>query len=193
MAVGERYKLNIRGAYAGVVFENRYWYLQVSGVGDAGLLIDAFVEDVIPSLKPVQDSLVIYSEGEAVNQEDPTDFATQTIAAVGNVIGEGLPPFCQWSFKLNTTDSRIRSGGKRIVGIPETLQQDGGASVPALALLATLGTALESLVVDSVSGATFVPILYTPGNIATGGSELEVTMGSATYQVISSQLSRKHT
>jgi hypothetical protein len=90
---------------------------------------------------------------------------------------------------LHTSDRKVRAGGKRYVGVSETDQSGGIAASGVLAVLDNLADVLNDTFGD-VSNIYKI-ILYTPGNLATGGAPASVQVASVNYARLTTQSSRK--
>jgi|APMI01.1.fsa_nt_gi hypothetical protein len=108
-----------------------------------------FWDTIKASLMAVTSELVAYDLIE-VFKADGSDVGNSGFYTIpvgdntGRPTGDCLPPFAAWSFQYTRPNANFRHGWKRFAGVPESLQLDGRATDAAVALLATLATALKT-------------------------------------------------
>lgn len=91
-------------------------------------LATLFESQVLPAILAVQSSDVEHTSIKVINQFDPTDFAIVAVSETGDIpsaTSELLPPANAVAFQLSSSTRAVRSGAKRIAGIPEGVQIDG--------------------------------------------------------------------
>lgn len=191
MAIGDLYSMRIVMEQFGIRYENRYFYLQTAGTGTARRVSTAWETDIQPALEDVISDSVDFLEAIVTNLDDPTDFYTEVLIGSGNLAGQSLPGYNQWSFKLSSPTKQIRSGGKRFSGINEVSQQDGAAVGGAITDLNILAVALAAQIEHAGSSSFYTLMLHTDGNLATEGEPLTVAVTTVEYDRISTQLSRR--
>lgn len=191
VAADDLFVVRIQYDYLGKNMENVFFYFQETGTAGAGVLAAAVDTDLIPSIIGVQSDEVTQNQIDVVNLDDPTDFNIRLTGDAGGRVGDPMPAFVAWGFTLETTDRRIRTGGKRFGGVSETDVDSGDASTAALGVLATLTAALEADLENPGQTALWRLSLHTDGNVATSQAPLTVSVGSAPYRRVSTQSSRK--
>ncbi len=192
MAAGDRYKVRYQYVYFGVNCENVFFYQQTVGPAGAFNLSAGFLATVLPAILAILSVAVTSSQVVVVNEDDVLDFGTFPIITPGTRPGEGLSTFYSWGFTYFSTDRRVRSGGKRFAGLSETDVAAGEETPTARTLLDSLAVVLESSFQNPALTNTYQPILYTPGNIKTGGLPVEVPLLGVSYRRLTTQSTRKN-
>lgn len=190
MAVGNRYQLIDFQTYVGNDILNVYYYRQVAGTHTAAVeLVDLFVSSVLPFITAVQHEAVTHISIGAKNLDVPTDFNLTPLVTgnVGQVTGQGLPPFVAWAFRLVRTQTDIHNGAKRIVGVAEGWQANGVADSTVVSALNDLAEAM-ALTLDNFEPRIMRKLLDSEGHLI--GYE-DFPMGAGQYVRISSQNTRK--
>lgn len=191
MAVGDLYKGRIRYDFLGRLLENRFFYRQTAGTGAAQSFALALELDVIPDMRDIQSDSVTHVDIIVTNLDDPTDFFTELTGGAGNRTGDASPPFTSWGFTYFSTNTLLRSGGKRVGGTSELDIDNGVATVAALLLLDDLAATFLAAIEHPGTGSFFTPQLHTAGNGATGGLPLTVSLRGVSYRRVTTQSSRK--
>lgn len=158
MALADVYQLVVKAHLGSVNLENVFFYNRTVGSGNAGVLAAQFLTDIIPLITPLQNVGVIYDQITAFSLGDLSDFTNLVLANTGEVTGDSLPTSDALSYSLKLDTRAIRPGGKRISGIPESVQNDGQVTdATYITALNTLRDALNNAL--SPSGSTFVPVV----------------------------------
>ena len=195
MAIGDRYELLDGMKYLAQDCLNVYFYKFVGGPsGSAGDLVTVWTAAVLPTVVAMQQTGVVHQLIAARNLDNPLDFfAFPPLAGnVGQITGQGMPPFVAWAFRLLRTRTDVHHGAKRIVGVPEGLVADGVADAGAAAVLANYASIYGA---DLVTGAgnQYEPVIMRRVLDAAGhliGYD-DFPAGLAQYVRISSQNTRK--
>lgn len=158
MALADVYQLIVKSHLGSVNLENVFFYNRTVGAGNAGVLTAQFLTDVIPAITPLQSVSVIYDQITTFSLGDLSDFTNLVLANTGEVSGDSLPTSDALSYSLKLDTRAIRPGGKRISGIPESVQNDGQVTD------ATYITAINffrDVLNNSLfpAGSTFVPVV----------------------------------
>jgi hypothetical protein len=125
MALADIYVLDHIQSFNNEPIHNIYTFEAISE-GSALDLINAFEEDILPSVQLMQcddlrtEALKAYSLGNLA------DLNEKTIGTGGgNTSADMLPVFNAVNFSLKPTSRAVRPGSKRIAGVPETVQVNG--------------------------------------------------------------------
>jgi hypothetical protein len=151
---------------------------------------------LVPALTPILSQESILRSVYAENLADLTDYAEVTTVPLpqGARPGNHVGPWAAWGYKLSSDDRAIRSGGKRFPGVSEDdvdqglLDGNSPISQDVLDFADFLKTPIPSLA--SVNDE-WLPVLYTPGNTATGGIPWWAYIADASYERFTTQNTRK--
>lgn len=195
MTIGNRYELIDGQEYLGQDCLNVYYYRQISGLaGDAADLRQAWASTILPAVIAVQCDDVAHVAIATKNLDLPTDFELFALAppTTGVLVGDPMPPFVAWAFRLHRQQTDIHHGAKRYVGISESSQSLGVADGTITTALFNLANALGSDL-TGISGATYEPRIMR--RLLDGAGHLigyqDFPMGIASYVRISTQNTRK--
>lgn len=136
-SIGNRFELLDQQDYNGATCINAYFYRATDGASpSAADLITQFVFFMLPVTVAIQVPTAVHQLIACRNLDDPLDFSVLAPigANVGTVVGQGLPPFVAWAFRLARTRTDMHHGAKRIVGVSEANQDIGQQSGFASAL-----------------------------------------------------------
>lgn len=167
MAVNDIYQLQAFQNFGNSIdrLENVYFYRQVSAVGSASSLADAFTANMLPDLLDIQTDTIKYNRLVVTNLFTVSDFATVTYdtatgrGSAGGVNADTLPPHDAVTFRLVRTSREIRNGFKRFAGVPELVQNRGVITEASyIALLETMRTTLAQNIGAPLSGE-FDPVV----------------------------------
>lgn len=166
MPTGNLYLLTTICQFSGQDMLNMFHYLQVSGSGDAGDLIEAFEGDVVPAIRNLMATQAYFYAVKAEDKADPTDFDFDLVGAAGLRSGEVMPPHDAVSFTYLANRNDCRGGGKRIGGYPEVFNSSGYLAPFGNPYVAAAEVAFESNI-SNVNGV-WRPVIYgkrygTPG------------------------------
>lgn len=215
MAVGDLYELTDVQTFQGQLVVNVYYYHQelefVPGPPTrAQVLAENWVTQKLPSVTGCQAGDVTHTSVSVRNLFDPGDQFEKLISVTGNYAGGGnqetLPAFNALSFTLSGDNAAVRSGKKRLAGIPEPTQSDGVIVDPGfVANGAALSAALAGYVTVGavIQDNVFAPVVIkrvrtgTPGNYQyrlpqTSAEAVISRIAAAAFDLlVTSQLSRK--
>lgn len=185
---------------------NVFYYKQITegGVSEgADALLPAFQSEVYPAIENIQCSIMFTVEILVENVVPSADNASVGFgpsAEPSERVGQALPPYATWAFRLNRSTNASRHGQKRFAGVAEEDQNAGLAVGPIVALLDTCAAKLD----DVIGGpppdtATFQPVIYRvgrpgktiPTKIIPALIPASFTISTAQYVGISTQNSRK--
>lgn len=204
MAWQDVYELIDRQTLAGQQVLNVYYYFNndtLAGAADAQDLIDSYVGQILPSLRPIQTNDLLHVEIEARNLFNPTDRAVNAISLAGTSSETDYQnAFSAVGVSLVQDNGAIRNGSKRFAGIPDARVTDGIITEGIyIGLLTTLMEALSGTLEFGVI-STWLPIvvkriLEAPGVYRLPENAGETVYGSITdaewNPVVTSQTSRK--
>lgn len=172
--VGEIYKLIQKWERSGQIWFNVYHYEVNQVIDSTGLgsedLIDAFIQDVQPSILALISGFVSVEDYEAQSLTNPVDYMV-TIPGSGNaglVAGvDALPEQWVYTMKCFRPYPPLRNGYKRFGGVAESVV-DGDSTAPAFAtardnLANALGADIASTAGDYVFRPVIVPGEYEGG------------------------------
>lgn len=144
--------------------ENVYFYQMTSATGthDAQEVADAYMGQVLPAVRAVQESDSVLHTGVIVrNLFDPSDLSVNVISLAGTgAFGtQPLPTFNAVGVRLQQDNGAVRNGSKRYAGVDEGVQDRGVITSSGYGTaLDTLCTALAATLVDGIIPA-LVPIV----------------------------------
>lgn len=195
MAIGNRYELLDGQEYLGQDCLNVYYYRQIAGpAGNAGDLRQSWGAAVLPAVIAIQVDDVAHVAIATKNLDVPTDFEILPLVpgTTGTLVGDPMPPFVAWAFRLLRQQTNIRHGAKRYAGVSESSQSLGVATAEVMAALNNLADALGSDLLGD-TGAIYEPrimrrLLDAEGHLI--GYE-DFPFGLAQYVRISTQNTRK--
>lgn len=121
MATGDIYEIVDWQGYSGELIQNRYYYKQTAGDGDWNDCLQAFDADVLASVCSIQSVIVKHNLIQVTSLTDLADFggAKSLTNVEGALSLESLPKWDAFGFILRRTTREMRSGSKRIAGVPE--------------------------------------------------------------------------
>jgi hypothetical protein len=200
------YQLLFKQNFAGQDILNVFFYDHTVGSGGSADLVGMFITDVAPLINALQAAVMQNVGVEAINLGVTSDFWASTLSGTGSISSDSLPPQDAINFTFRSADRAVRKGGKRISGVPESKQVDGGiidsgylTAIEALREqfktdLTLSGNTFHPIIVKRIKTAVTgtVPLQYTyrlprPGDDLTVANVLDVL----TTNLVSSQVSRK--
>ncbi len=146
---GFLYEVTVTGSIGGIITKNVFWYFLTT--------IQKNAEDVLASFKAKVETdwealVSLNWSGTLIEVDEVTsdsNFFEESVAIVGEITGDSLPPFNAFSITLSRTTKETRSGRKRLAGVAESQQSSGTLGASTLTLLDTLKTAFtDTLTVD---------------------------------------------
>lgn len=192
MAAGDLYTVRIQYAALFQDMENAFHILQESGTGDSVSLAEAIELNYIPAMKAIQSVSVVYVQTVVVNLDNTTDFATVATSGNGLITGDTMPPYVSWGYTIFSSNTKIRSGGKR-VGVPGEASVINGLAIAGIeSLLDVLSVVWNSTFEDTPMLNSYKMVLHTDGNTETAGLPLTVPVRSVLYRRVTTQSSRKY-
>jgi len=100
---------------------NVYTFERSIGTGGAVDLASDFNSEVLPAVNQVQSTNVTNNELDVACLGDTADFDVYTLVGGGLLEAESLPAFNALSYTFKSDDRAVRHGGKRYVGVPESV------------------------------------------------------------------------
>lgn len=120
------YQLNHKQKDAyGQSIMNTYFFNHTAGSGFAIDLVQDFIDVMMPLVNQLQCNVIDNVLIEAFNLEVLSDFWSQDPTGAGALTGDMLPLFNAVSFTVKPNTRAVRKGGKRISGVPESVQNVG--------------------------------------------------------------------
>jgi len=147
MATNDVYELiDYQSAY-GIPIENVYFYrrnaasfVDTTQPTVAGSLLNSWYSKIFPTIYPCQGTDVIHTKLTMRNLFDDSDAANLLISQTGTAnVGavEDLPPYNAYAVKFGTPGLLVKDGYKRLAGVIESAQVDGGLTNPTIVLRLT--------------------------------------------------------
>lgn len=170
MALADIYQLIHKQAHLGEVIQNVYFYQRSDVESTAGMLIAAFIEDMLPEVRALQTNDYVTTEVSALSLGDLTDFDLEPLNLVGTYgTGVPLPSFNAIGYTLKLNTRAVSPGSKRIAGIPaEVVTEDFVTSSGYLATMETLRLAMLAQV--QIDDAIFFPVVVKRTKTAVAGT-----------------------
>lgn len=159
MALSDIYQLTLKQTLFGRIIQNVFFYQRTAPEGTAAVLVDSWIEFILPNILDVQSASVQNVSVSAINLGDLGDFVDVPNDEVGNY-GEvdTLPAFNAVGFSLRLDTRAVRPGSKRFAGVPEEASLNGVLVLPGyLAVVESLRQTL--LEPAGVVGDTYIPIV----------------------------------
>jgi len=157
MALDNIYVLKDVQTYNNEEILNTYTFEGEEG-GSAVDLVNAFIEDMLPEIRPAQASQLTHTLIAAYSLGNLADLGEEVVSLAGLKTGQSiLPIFNAYSFTLRPTSRAVRPGSKRIAGVYEDAVINGIIVDPVpLGELEAIRVALDTPI--STDDALF----YTP-------------------------------
>lgn len=199
MANGNLYQVKFNqgwGAPTGKPILNVFYFRQNAGSVGSEALLNLLDFYYTPLIKAIQTVSVYYKSWEAINLDDPGDYAVHGVDGDhGEALGETLPRFVCWSFIMSRVTRACRNGHKRFCGVGENFQASGILDGTAMAdALSDLANVLDDTLPTADNSANWSPRIYRPHTVRPGKPDLEradFPIGAVVYQGITTQNSRK--
>jgi len=206
MPLNTTYMLTHKQLINGQLCQNVYFYDHVAGTGTSDTIGEMFIDNVQDVINAIQTEYVTNLGLDVVNMGITTDFSIFSLVGAGDYTGDNLPPQDAVSYTFKSGDRAIRPGGKRYVGVPETVQNVGViADETYLDKMETLrdllgnnlilgGDTFQPVIVKRIKEEVVgtVPLQYTYRLPTTGDTFLSTNILSVLVsKAVSSQVSRK--
>lgn len=161
-------------------------------VSEEDALANSFVSQILPTVAGIVHARNSFYRVEVFNVTNGVGYRDWSVSppVVGTRSGDSEPNFNAWGFRYNRVAAGTRNGYKRFGVIAESDVSDGVAASAFLATLTsaatTLGTPIHLGIID-----TWFPVVLQrkPPHVFPWTS---TDIGSVTYQVVTSQNSRKN-
>lgn len=121
MALDDLYMVKHFQTFQGQECLNVYFYEKTLGSGAAENLAADFQDVVLPAVNQVQSTNVLNVDLDVSNLGDTADFDVLTLIDGGMLDAESLPAFNALSYTFKPDNRAVRHGGKRFVGVPESV------------------------------------------------------------------------
>lgn len=196
MALGDHYLITVRGEVveSSHPVQNAFVYEFISGAGDYIEMNLAWIDDMQSTFLALSTNHYHLISLYTVNLDDPDDFGETPIDELGSVDSAGLPSYDTWGFRLIRTTRAVQNGRKFIGLVPETLQDNGNPTAPAVTALTAMEVKLYANINDPISGATFSPRIWRrPGTYESGvvaAPGLFYPIGNAAFTKITTMKTR---
>lgn len=195
--LGDLLEFTVRSVQSGEDIYNMYYYrvTSVTGFTDDGYqpLLDEFRDSVLHVVSNIQSNRLEYRETTLKNLSNGVDFVTE-VYDIGDFTGDRdfdpLPSFVTYTFRLRRESLATRNGYKRFAGVCEDAVS-GNAYVGSSTLTANIATALASDLVLGVVTIAEPVIVRRPIVIPMGTSYVYASIGSAEFQRVGTQNTRK--
>lgn len=200
---GDVYQVVDTQVFNGQTCLNVYFYkaTDVPLGADASDVTAAFIETVLPTLTPLQVNDVVHTSIKATNLFDPTDQNEELISTAGEGSGDPLGTFEAYPFRLIGDNASVRSGSKRIAGVPEDATTNGVVTASGVItdLDATAAILAAGVLFGLLDAGTLVPVIVKrllvdgeyilPDNA--GDAVLSNVVDALFSPLVTSQVSRK--
>ena len=164
MIIDDILKVTLSGQMNAMQTINRFYYQVKTAVTGVITLAELFRDEVLEPLTLVQANNVDYNYIDIENLNNIEEAARLPVVSQGVLVGETLPSYAALSIRLVTESKVIRDGGKRFAGLIEANVNGNTYLNGYIADVANFVPTLVMNLVDDVSDAVFVPVLYTTGN-----------------------------
>ena len=121
MALSDLYVVKHFQSFQGQECLNVYTYECIDGTGGAVNLASDFATELLPTINQIQSSNVGNVDLDVANMGSSTDFDLYVLTGGGALVAESMPAFNAVSYTFKSNDRAVRHGGKRYVGIPESV------------------------------------------------------------------------
>lgn len=174
MAVGSFYKVNTYATMLGSSCQNEFWYRQSAGSGSSVELANAFIDLVLDIIRVVQSSQILYQLIKVYSHNSNSDFTEQDLVGQNGLASiNSLPPFCAAGFSTPRKLSDMKSGQKRFVGVPDSVDDQGViTNAQYLLNLDSVADALSDSLGDVGTASVWDPIIVR---------RIKVTVNGKTY------------
>lgn len=175
MALDDLYMVKHFQEFQGQECLNVYFYERTLGTGASENLAADWEEIMLPLVNGIQSTNVTNVDLDVSNLGDTADFDDLLLTGGGALAAESMPAFNAVSYTFKSDDRAVRHGGKRYVGIPESVATvntiDGatylglmedlrqGLLAPIVGLANTWRPVLVKRIRTAVTGT--VPLRYT--------------------------------
>ena len=148
MALADIYVLDLKSQFLGEDLHNVFTY-DSGGGGSAVELVDAFMDDVYPTINQLASSSIYFLSVYAYSLGNLGDSAEQFIDENGLNGADMLPVFNAVGYTLKTANRAVRPGSKRFAGVPEAVQVSGTITDETyVGVMETLRVALSENISD---------------------------------------------
>lgn len=191
MAAGDIYRARVQYMYLNQELENVFHYRQLTGVCSSLALANQIDIDIVPAIQDVQNEQTEHKQIIVINLDDTSDFETFPTSGFGTRTGSNGTPFVSWGYLLETTDRKLRSGGKRFGGLSEDDVASGLAEAGVLTALAALGIAMTANLETATASCEWEMVLHREATIEPPADAITVRVDNVIYKRVTTQSSRK--
>lgn len=198
MAIGDLYEVKFRQTWgaAGKNLLNVFHYRQTFGDGGAEELATAtnfYLSSKIAMCLSTQVKILWW---EIINLDNPADYGIFDVSAnEGVIVGDALPPYVCFSFRLNRSTRAVRNGQKRFAGVAEDVQANGiVTNGTQLTVLGELAVALGGMIDEDAGANVWYPRIYRAAGLNSKGQPVaraDFPVSSVSYTGLSTQNTRK--
>jgi hypothetical protein len=158
VALSDLYQVKHFQTFQGQECLNVYFYERSIGTGGAVELADDWQTAILPKVNDIQSTNVLNVRLDVANLGDAGDFDVLTLIDGGGLAAESLPAFNAVSYTFKPDTRAVRHGGKRYVGVPESVTVVNEITGTVyLASMETLRAALAAPIVGLAN--TWRPVL----------------------------------
>lgn len=185
------YKVTLVQEYRSQVVQNVFFYEHTLGTDDQQEeCAEAFDEDILPQLKLIQHSTLLYTAIRVANPTgDLADFVLTPTTPDGVQTGDPLSSFTACSFLLSRTTKETRNGQKRFAGMTEQNADTQRWETTFQAALDTFAPFLSAQI--SIVGALFNPVIARQNLITPTIWTVNPVASAQARSTITTQVSRK--
>lgn len=185
----DTYRVVLHGLLDGQQISNVFHYHRSSVVGSAVGLANTFLTDVVPTIRNVVSSAVLYTNIVATNIEDPDDTADIIANLVGNRTSDFVSTFASWGMRMYPSVASIQTGSKRFAGVCEADVDEGVATTLQALRLALLAVKLAQPIAEFLT--VYTPAIYSDRVVLGIPFRRVATVSSVAYNWMTTQNSRK--
>lgn len=191
---GTYFELTLESELNGQKAYNVFHYRSADPIPPLTEVSSAFVGQMLGELVNIISTSVTYTKLTIVDLLAPqTSFLETSLASTGAVASESLKPNSTWSFKLARTDRTSNSGGKRFMGVPESLQDAGVAVAGASQALDDVAEQLANPLEFASVEIAYPAIITYEGTLSGGYTNFVVNdVQDGIYRKIGSQKGRAY-
>ncbi len=185
------YQVILEQDYRGQTVLNSFFFEENLGSDDEQeLCAQAFDEDLLIALAPIQHTSVVYISIRAKNVTgDLADFVRTPTTSAGTLVGLPLSSFIAAGIRLNRTTKETRNGQKRFCGATEEAMAVQSWDPTYLTVLETLGLALVAPI--TTVGGIFNPVIARQDPIIPTNWTTNPVQSHTVRSTVTSQVSRK--
>lgn len=182
MALNDLYEIVAFQNFQGQECVNVYHYHQFEtflpiGQNNANSLVDAWIAQILPSIRAAQIPNVVYTKISAINLFSPSDRHDELVSLAGTRVvanDQPMPVHDAVAVSLETGSAEIRTGRKSYTGIGEGDHNSGNLFGSGAAVWATASSILKADVTIGtiIQTPTFRPVVVKRVKVIGSGDEI---------------------